>query len=236
MRLFDKHSKENEEKAKSALTSVAARLIGKYIVCQELLNSALSGGASFGSKDKQGACLCCIVDKLTSKMSKYENQLGQVIKNHKTLFNEELDVEEITVKAFNDLYPTTSGKSSSKDKKKMNVISDIEIPEDAPQDVKDMLTAITKAITKVKGSKNFDVNVIDMSNTGLNPKDFPSFEDYFKAVKAKVRELKGEKGTKDATIHTVKDDASSKEAAPASNGSEKPSTDGKSSDDKSKLN
>jgi hypothetical protein len=107
MNAFEKHASVNEVSAKTALVSLAATVIGKYVITQCYMNSLLVGGSS--PDEKSQACLSCRLSKLTSKMSKLEGQVGQIAKSYEMLFDEVMDMKYITQEAVAQFYPTFKG-------------------------------------------------------------------------------------------------------------------------------
>ena len=187
---FEKHALENEKSAKTALVSLAATVIGKYVITQAYMNSMLSGGSS--PDEKTQACLQCKLNTLTKKMAKFEGQVGQIAKSYETMFNEEMDIKFITGEALNEFYPTYLGKSvdfdpesviaktfsdgssngsswskpsspsSSPSSPKSSSSTPIDFPEGTPDSVKDVANLIKETIAKVNGG-NLDVRVVDIT-------------------------------------------------------------------------
>jgi hypothetical protein len=107
MNAFEKHASVNEVSAKTALVSLAATVIGKYVITQSYMNSLLVGGSS--PDEKSQACLQCRLNKLTSKMTKLEGQVGQIAKSYEMLFDEVIDMKYITQEAVKEFYPAFKG-------------------------------------------------------------------------------------------------------------------------------
>jgi len=252
MRLFDKHSSENEAQAKAALVEVAAHNIGKYIIAQEFLNASLSGGS--GSGKKGSTCLLCKVDRLTKVMSKLESQLGQIMKTHELMFGSQLDVQSIVDSAAMEFYPLTRAKrkdgpingnreSFLEGKPSSSKGSDFDA--DVPQEIKD-ISSLIKSVVKGMSNGEVDVNIVEVTGKGttifgVNPADHKDFKSLFKAiilarreqVKERLEDIlsngtPGEEVIKEATIHNAEETAetvgaeSSSSSSPSSNGEEKP--------------
>jgi len=107
MTAFEKHASVNEVSAKTALVSLAATVIGKYVITQSYMNCLLAGGSSPDEKSQE--CLMCRLSKLTSKMSKLEGQVGQIAKSYEMLFDEVMDLKYITQEAVREFYPAFKG-------------------------------------------------------------------------------------------------------------------------------
>lgn len=195
MNLFKKHSRENEREAKKALKKSAKKIIGEYILQSKALNELLISGTTGESKSskKNTRSLIRKIDKMTRKLSRFQDQMTEIGKTYKSMFGEDLDVKAITRERVHALYPTVCdgcGKSKSERPK-----GDTELPKEITD-----LADILKAKLEAGGKENVSVKVVRASDflgdLGVNPDDYENFDDYYAAVKAK------NKGRKAADITT----------------------------------
>jgi hypothetical protein len=206
-----------QEQAKHALVGIIKMNISKYAVLQKAVNDILVSGQQLtpvkGQKKKN--CKLCLINEMLGKMSHHQDVAGEAAKTFRILFNEEIDMNAIVDKCASEVFRSTDKEkkgTSSTIIKKDNVI----MPEDAPEEVKDICEAIQK-ILKANGKEgDMTVEVVNMKgeNYGLNPENFDSFGDYARAV-SKAREeahaiehgdKSAEEVIKDAIIHKVENE------------------------------
>jgi hypothetical protein len=217
MSLIKQHAQENEQDAMRAMHAVAKRIISKYMVLQRNLNVELSGGRGVGKEP----CILCKIDQYTKKMAKLEMQVGQVTKTYKLMFGEELDLTGITDDASREYYPLTM--PGSKRRRAVNDEGDTFIigsegfgdGDDMPDEVRDIIATVNEALRKKGKGGRFDVHAVNVrdieQNYGLNPKDYNSPLDFFKAVKAASKAHNSGKSPmeiiKDSIIESAEADA-----------------------------
>ena len=190
MNHFKKHMQNSQEQAKHALTGIIKMNISKYVIMQRTVNDMLTSGQDLrpakvkGKNKKEHKCGFCTINELMTRMSVHHNTAAQAASTYKMLFGGEIDLEAI----ISDCVEQEFGKQR---KGTNNIISkdSVIMPEDAPQEVKDMCAAIQKVLRQNGKGGDMTVEVINMKgqNYGLSPENFDNFGEYAKAV-SKARE------------------------------------------------
>ena len=206
----------NAQTAKDCLMAVVRVNIGKYVVAQKVLNTMLVSGepkcnADGKGKNKKcdGKCMPAKANKILKKMGEFQRITSEACKTYGMLFQEEIDIRSMThdaqMKYYNLNVPEeVKGTPLMKNGK-------IILPEDAPQDIKNVAQSIREAL--IKNGMSGDMEIVDMKadNHGINPNDFEEFSDYIKAVAQarKVnRDIKSGKITAEEVVtNTVMHDA-----------------------------
>lgn len=199
----------NQEQARQALVGIVKMNITKYCVLQKTVNDMLSDGRNLAptskKNKKKGKCGFCLIDSLLTKMALHQDTAGEAAKTYKLLFNgEELDMDAITEECANSAGFIKRKKGSSSIIEKDNVI----MPEDAPEEIKDICDAIHKVLRGNGKEGEISIEVVNMkaSNYGLDPENFDSFGDYARAV-SKAREEAHAMENGDKTAEEVITDA-----------------------------
>ncbi len=169
--------------AKAALISLIKMNLRKYISLQLTVNQMLTDGRKLTptskKKKKKGDCGFCTINELLLKMSSYEAIVSEALKTSRIIFpGEEIDIDLLTEECAKE-----AGLFKNKVKSENSPFNNnnISIPEDAPQEVHDICSAITEKL----GSKgDIKIEVIDMKKGkyGLNPEDFEDFPSFLKAM------------------------------------------------------
>lgn len=173
----------SQEQANHALMGIIKMNISKYVLLQRTVNDILTSGVKLtpqkGQKKRQ--CKLCIINEMLARMSHHQDIAGEAAKTFKMLFNEEVDMDALVLEAARgEFEPKRKKGASSSIIKKDNVI----MPEDAPQEVQDICSAIQKVLKQNGKGGDMTVEVVNMKaeNFGLNPQDFNSFGDFAQAV------------------------------------------------------
>lgn len=204
MNLFKTHAQAAEGQAKDALVQAARRIIGGYITIQRSLNEALLAG------DTEQNCLTCKIDKATKMMAKLHSQINEVAKTHELMFGEELDTKVITEELLDEVYPLINPNSKSPGEpkgksgiktvidelfgKNVNGLEDVITSKlnGTPEGREDAINTYITDLLNEAGLGGVSVHAIEVHKglkdkkgaLDLNPSDFPSFKEFYQAVKA----------------------------------------------------
>jgi hypothetical protein len=202
------NNKQRLSDAKETLANIAKMNIGRYVYGQKIVNRMLAQGEeNFKASDKltksmlkniskstkknKKMCYFCTINAILKMMGESQATTQEAVKAYKLLFEEELDVTPIIADAVDHYFK----KEDFKRERKINFSDGITIPEDAPAEIKDMLTRIKNEFdSKGIGATIEVINLTD-NNYGLHPKDFPDFKDFLQAVSnARDKEKEMEEG------------------------------------------
>ena len=205
---------DTQAQAKSALVGIARMNISKYIELQRVVNTMLTDGRDLAptskKNKKKGNCGFCTINRLMTKMAIHQDTAGEAAKTYKMLFNG----EEIDMDALTDEVAKQAGFLRKNPKNGNGIITkdNVIMPEDAPQNVKDVCDAITKALSKngkMPDGMTFEVVNMSGDNFGIKAEDFESEIDFLQAV-SKAREefanKKPEDIIKDSVIKKVENE------------------------------
>lgn len=208
MNLFQKHSEQNENKAKKVLIKIVKTNITKYILLQIKIDKILLKGSSSKSTVKE-------LTVLFKKMLKLQSAVGECVKTSQLLFDDEIDVELITKEIADKHYPIKPSCDCKKCRARRaelesvenddigTSLDDFKLPKDASKDLKNLFGRLSESL---KGSKlEGKVRVVNANEEadklGLNPEDFESFDEFMKAViKARKTQDKISKGQSPESI------------------------------------
>jgi hypothetical protein len=182
MNLFKKYNGHDEEVAKEALKAIVIKNVTKYVMAQKDAYDLL-GSEKYNTKcKKKNKCTLCNIEVHLEVMSDYQGITSEACKMYEMLFDEEIDMDAIKeeVKALR-----SSGRLSVKEKtgkKKMRDV-ELEVPEDAPEEIKSITNAL-QGILRKKGMKDVSVKVtrVDANEFALNPQDYDSTEEFVSAL------------------------------------------------------
>ncbi len=195
MNLFGQHNRLKQEQAKKALINVIGMNINKYIITQRVLNELLASGEPLQTKkSKKKECLTCQANKLLSKMGGYQDTVAESCKAFQLLFGKEIDLTPIISNAVDNHYAIAS-KKKKKGSPEMIEDDGHVIPDDAPEEVKNMFKAL-KGTLDGMGLNGVKMEVINTSadNFGLRQEDFSDFGEFAKAV-SNARKMKKSMGS-----------------------------------------
>jgi hypothetical protein len=168
------NAEKQEAIIKKNLVNIVTVNIKRYIIAKHnLMPLLMSGSTKKCTKKKK--CNGCKSEDILNRMNQYQGVVREACKAMEVLFDEQIDVKAIVEELGETSYEDPSEKKGKRDGK-------IILPENAPQDIKNVAQAIKEAL--MKNGMSGDMEIVDMKaeNHGINPNDFEDFGDYIKAV------------------------------------------------------
>lgn len=211
MTLFD--SPEIMEQAKDALKKTIHLNLSKLLIYQRNMIKRLSSEKPLKHSKKSGKnhkkeCEFCKLSNLLSEMSRVREIATEAALQYEYICGETFDLDNIFEKLNNKIESQENIFDEN---------SNIVVPDDAPQEVKDMIGVLKNALKKNGMDRDVSMEVIDLKadNFGLKPEDFPDFAQYARAVSqaranfhAKNKDKSGEDVLNEAVINSVVNDSS----------------------------
>jgi urease gamma subunit len=217
------HTQKDEKKTVRKCRKLIDSLLKDYVLVQRELSESICTKKI--SKKK--------FLKALDKMDRLEGRLDQMCKTYRLLFNETPNHKSLLRKAVKKNYPLAYQFVTDKIKEERGHTNTAEevmnftgnIPEDAPEEIKEIFAAIKGAVSKLPSDKQVKFGMMDMRDPeqtfGLNPADFNNFGDFLKGVaKAKKKaesikkgDLKAEDVINEAIIHNAEHHQNGEETA-----------------------